>query len=559
MRCNGGPQLQARATPQLVEGAGDPGRPARSRPPRTCRCPRGPGRCSATACATPNGSVQLQRQLAAPAEGAARTGAVRAARPPSRSATCRNSRATRSAPCRWSAPAPARARAAPGARSRRCSSSASSAQARVLGAQLEQLLLGLRAELDRAPPSRRRPARAAPRRRARGRSPARRARGRARGRPRAASSSGSSSLVGEELDHAGRVGEVVLALEQPERPRAAREDVQAAVVHAARARRSTSHAQPIGLSSSSESHTIPNSLLGRAAAGLAGSARSSRGSAPRRCAAGRSRSGSATIPSGNSGKSGYAALGHRPASRCGAAATRRSLARREHEVVEDRRRQPRLEQPPVELLQQQVAAVGVHGATPTAPRSGSAVASSVRLIQPNQFASSSSPLTRTSRRPAARAARASSAGANACTSTTPSSAASGSPLLGGAARGAAPIARRHSRRERRPRRASAPARGGRRSARARRRTAACRPARARARTRANARGRSGMWCSTAWPSTRSKLSSANGSCSASAGRGAHLEPEPLARWPRASRASPARCRVHVASPIRPARSRLSVK
>ena len=41
-------------------------------------------------------------------------------------------------------------------------------------------------------------------------------------------------LVGlvEQLDQAGRVGQVVLALEQPERPRPAREDVQPPVVHA---------------------------------------------------------------------------------------------------------------------------------------------------------------------------------------------------------------------------------------------------------------------------------------------------------------------------------------
>ena len=50
------------------------------------------------------------------------------------------------------------------------------------------------------------------------------------------------------------------------------------------------------------------------------------------------------------------------------------------------------------------AAAGSRGgrtvARPTARRSGSAVASSVRLVQPNQLARSSSPLTRTSSRPA---------------------------------------------------------------------------------------------------------------------------------------------------------------
>ena len=38
-------------------------------------------------------------------------------------------------------------------------------------------------------------------------------------------------LVGEELDGAGRVGEVVLTLDQPEGPRAADEDVHAPVLH----------------------------------------------------------------------------------------------------------------------------------------------------------------------------------------------------------------------------------------------------------------------------------------------------------------------------------------
>ncbi len=105
------------------------------------------------------------------------------------------------------------------------------AQAGVLGAQLEQLLLGLRPELDggrhpvgvellelvlaRAP----------------GRWPARPARGRARARLRGLLV-GLLGLIAEELDDAGRVGEVVLALEQPERARAADEDVQAAVLHA---------------------------------------------------------------------------------------------------------------------------------------------------------------------------------------------------------------------------------------------------------------------------------------------------------------------------------------
>src|SRR5450759_2933675 len=84
--------------------------------------------------------------------------------------------------------------------------------------------------------------------------------------------------------------------------------------------------------------------------------------------------GNATIPSGNSGKPldsrsgilrslgalvGAFVLRCRAARLCAAA-----LARGEHEVVEDRRGKPRLEQPAVELLQEQVAAVGVQSPPP---------------------------------------------------------------------------------------------------------------------------------------------------------------------------------------------------
>ena len=168
------------------------------------------------------------------------------------------------------------------------------------------------------------------------------------------------------------------------------------------------------------------------------------------------------------------------------------------------------------------------GARPTARRSGSAVASSVRLVQPNQFASSSSPLTRTSvEARAARAARCELAGREGVHVDDALQRRVGArpPSAGGAAR--APIARRHSgaTRARRAlghaRQAVAVARGlaGEQHA--------CRPGRARARTRRTPARRSGMWCSTAWPSTRSKLSSANGSRSASAGSVLHLEAEPL--------------------------------
>ncbi len=77
----------------------------------------------------------------------------------------------------------------------------------------------------------------------------------------------------------------------------------------------------------------------------------------------------------------------------------------DEQVVEDRGGQARLEQRAVE----RAAAAGSRGrrrrARPRAPRSGSAVASSVRLAQPNSEAASSSPRTRTASKPAARAWR----------------------------------------------------------------------------------------------------------------------------------------------------------
>ena len=76
--------------------------------------------------------------------------------------------------------------------------------------------------------------------------------------------------------------------------------------------------------------------------------------------------------------------------------------------------------------------------------SWTALASTVRLNQPNMFASSSSPRTRTPAKPAALAWRSRSAGVNACTSTSDSSAWSsgGAPLPPAASR--APTARRQS-------------------------------------------------------------------------------------------------------------------
>ena len=80
----------------------------------------------------------------------------------------------------------------------------------------------------------------------------------------------------------------------------------------------------------------------------------------------------------------------------------------------------------------------------------------------------------------------------------------------------APSSRRHSGRERDRRCAWGARRGGRRAATARRRTRSGRRAAARGETRRTRAAGSGRWCSTAWPSTRSKLPSANGSDSASA-------------------------------------------
>ena len=80
---------------------------------------------------------------------------------------------------------------------------------------------------------------------------------------------------------------------------------------------------------------------------------------------------------------------------------------------------------------------------------------------------------------------------------------------------AAPISAPPGRRRDQSRRASAAPPGGRRSARARRRRRSSRPGRRTRRNSAKARSRSGMWWRTAWPKTRSKLSSSKGSASAS--------------------------------------------
>ena len=73
------------------------------------------------------------------------------------------------------------------------------------------------------------------------------------------------------------------------------------------------------------------------------------------------------------------------------------------------------------------------------------------------------------------------------------------------------------------------------------------PGRSTRRNSAKARSRSGMWCRTAWPKTRSKLSSSNGSCSASVATVSTSSPSPSAVVREPASASPARCRSRSAA------------
>ena len=191
------------------------------------------------------------------------------------------------------------------------------------------------------------------------------------------------------------------------------------------------------------------------------------------------------------------------------------LARRDQQVVEELRRQVGLEQAGVDLLQGDVAAEGE-----VAPAPGDRVGLGARLDRAQapapgvgeQLLAADAAVAR-SRRRASRRRR--SAGAKAWTSTSPSSewpsdwSASATRRGAGRRPGAARPARR------RCRRASAAPPGGRRSARARRRRRSRPPGRSTRRNSAKARSRSGMWWRTAWPKTRSKLSSSKGSVSAS--------------------------------------------
>ena len=353
--------------------------------------------------------------------------------------------------------------------------------------------------------------------------------------------------------------------------------------------RSISHAQPIGLSSSSDSHTIPNSRSSRR------HPRSCACSDPRIRAAARSPSAARRSPAGTAGippvaracaavycrlptdfqlienirvsrLSGSAAGRIRTgrASKadlwaCLLPGPRRRSSRRargEHQVVEHRRRQPRL---------QQARGRGPAGADIRGRRTG-ATPRARRAGRPSPPACGWS--SRTSWRAAPRRARARPPCPRSCAARESS-------------------ARRervhvHEHLERRLRRASLGGRGGPRPDRpapqrrqgagralghAREAIAVARglpgehdrPAgREHARELPNARSRSGMWCSTAWPNTRSKLASANGSCSASAGLVFTLRPSPLA-FACSVLSMPGEMSLHVACPISPARSMFSVK
>ena len=190
---------------------------------------------------------------------------------------------------------------------------------------------------------------------------------------------------------------------------------------------------------------------------------------------------------------------HRARRRCAAprgrslsARSSQRLAGREHQVVEEVRGEPRLEH----ARGRRPAARGSRGRRtwiqPRGMSAGSAVASSVRLNQPNQFASSSSPCTRTASKPAPRAHAVEVAGdervhvdqrLERVVARSPSLAGSGGPDAAQRAARPAPGAGR---------RASGPPRSGRRGATARRRRTASRRAPARARTRrTRGRGRAG--------------------------------------------------------------------
>ena len=111
--------------------------------------------------------------------------------------------------------------------------------------------------------------------------------------------------VAEELDVARRVGEVVLALDR-RNGRVPRVRMLRRPSSIRSSTRSIATAQPIGLSSSSASQTMPE-----LAVALEALARPSCGSAPRRCAAARTRRAARRAAAGRAGSRVRAALGHR--------------------------------------------------------------------------------------------------------------------------------------------------------------------------------------------------------------------------------------------------------
>ncbi len=205
------------------------------------------------------------------------------------------------------------------------------------------------------------------------------------------------------------------------------------------------------------------------------------------------------------------------------------------------------------------------GARATARLAGSAVASSVRLAQPNQAGGellAASRVTRVEAGAAREAVRA-SPGVKAWTSTTCSSvcSAASAVVLRAAASARPTPQQRAARAARRAQRGALgyARRGGRRSATARRRRRRRRRAAARGGTRRTRASRSGRWCRTAWPKTRSNESSGERQLLGVGADGLDVEPEPLAPTATARRASRARCRCDCLVDRRPACSRLSEK
>ena len=106
---------------------------------------------------------------------------------------------------------------------------------------------------------------------------------------------GALGLVGQELDGAGRIGEVVVLVDDPERSRAAREDVHAPVVHALEdlgdLHRAAHGAQAL----------VVAPTRSRTPSRAPGTRRSSCGSAARRCAAARARGAARRCRAGRAG------------------------------------------------------------------------------------------------------------------------------------------------------------------------------------------------------------------------------------------------------------------